>query len=168
MLTWNNIAKFLLACHAPKVSKYIAFISRTDHKVFEFTVILFQQPAMLVVEQASSQGSREFSTCVLWVVTSRVAFEPMGKREKDEFCCGYLFSIWSTFPVKFKDVVSRGRNAIYVQTFKAKMNFVVATFFPSEVLFQSSSRMLYVEKVRIYREAEIYCLVRFMSFVGGL
>ena len=34
---------------------------------------------MLVVEQASFQGSREFGTCVLCVVTSREAFEPMGK-----------------------------------------------------------------------------------------
>ena len=44
--------------------------------------------------------------------------------------------------------------------------FLVVTFFPSEVLFRSSSRTLYEEKVHIYREAKTYCLVRFVSFVG--
>ena len=32
---------FLLAFNAPKVSKYMAFLSRSDHKFFELTVILF-------------------------------------------------------------------------------------------------------------------------------
>ena len=48
----------------------------------------------------------------------------------------------------------------------SKDEFLVVTFFPSEVLFRSSSRTLYEEKVRIYREAKTYCLVRFVSFVG--
>ena len=51
-------------------------------------------------------------------------------------------------------------------TFISKDEFLVVTFFPSEVLFRSSSRTLYEEKVRIYREAKTYCLVRFVSFVG--
>ena len=41
-------------------------------------------------------------------------------------------------------------------------------FFHFEVLVQSSSRTLYKEKVRIYREAKTDCLVRFISFIGGL
>ena len=48
----------------------------------------------------------------------------------------------------------------------SKDEFLVVTFFPSEVLFRSSSRTLYEGKVRIYREAKTYCLVRFVSFVG--